>query len=63
MTVINTMAFNDKQGGMVADSQSSGSIRKYDIAEKLSSYVSKEKSNVLVGVQVFLPYWKRLRGN
>ncbi|MFH0700842.1 MAG: hypothetical protein V2A62_00230 [Candidatus Woesearchaeota archaeon] len=37
MTVINAMKFNDKEGGMVADSQSSTSLRKYEFADKVGS--------------------------
>ena len=34
MTVINAMKFNDREGAIVADEQSSGGVRKYDLAEK-----------------------------
>lgn len=35
MTVINAMKFNEQEGGMVADSQSSTQVRKYEFADKV----------------------------
>ena len=49
MTVINAMKFNENEGGMVADSQSSGGGRKYDFADKVESAQSKDGTTVLFG--------------
>jgi hypothetical protein len=49
MTVINTMQFNDKSGGMVTDSQSSTTLRRYDIAEKVDSVNSSNGTKAFVG--------------
>ena len=49
MTVINTMKFNEKEGGMVADSQSSTSLRKYDLADKIIPLSSGYGSMILAG--------------
>ncbi len=35
MTAINAMKFNENEGGMVTDSQSSSAMRKYDFADKV----------------------------
>ncbi|MBI4980095.1 hypothetical protein HZC30_00890 [Candidatus Woesearchaeota archaeon] len=35
MTAINAMKFNENEGGMVTDSQSSSTMRKYDFADKV----------------------------
>lgn len=50
MTVISAMKFNDREGAIVADRQSSvmGSGRKYDIAEKLHS-LSKDRVRMIYG--------------
>jgi len=47
MTVINAMRFNEKAGGMVADSQGSRYNRKYNTTQKISSLKGK-KGNVLL---------------
>jgi hypothetical protein len=50
MTVINAMKFNGKEGGMVADSQSSNHMRKYDLADKIVFIESEDgTTNCLVG--------------
>ncbi len=43
------MKFNENEGGMVADSQSSGGGRKYDFADKVESAQSKDGTTVLFG--------------
>lgn len=48
MTVVSAMKFNDKEGAIVADEQSSTHIRKYDIAEKIYS-IEKDDRIVLFG--------------
>ena len=50
MTVINALKFNDKSGGMVADSQSSdfSTNRKYDLADKVMTF-SQGDTFVLAG--------------
>lgn len=49
MTAINAMKFGDKSGGMVADSQSSTDLRKYDTSEKVRVLKSNDGSRILVG--------------
>jgi hypothetical protein len=48
MTVINAMKFNENEGGMVADSQSSNSMRKYDFADKVIP-ISGNETYALIG--------------
>jgi hypothetical protein len=48
MTVVSAMKFNDKEGAIIADEQSSTQIRKYDIAEKIYS-IEKDDRIVLFG--------------
>jgi len=48
MTVISAMKFNDFEGAMVADEQSSGGGRKYDLAEKIHEF-SCPTSKLIVG--------------
>jgi hypothetical protein len=38
MTVVSGMIFNPEEGALIADEQSSGQVRKYDIAKKLHNY-------------------------
>ncbi len=57
MTVINVMKFNSAEGGMVADTQSSTSLRRYDIAEKVHILENKNGVCLLLagsGVSDFL---------
>ena len=49
MTVINAMKFSATQGGMVADSQSSTDLRKYDLAEKVVNVSASNGTTVLMG--------------
>src|SRR3989338_3857781 len=52
MTVISCMRFNDKEGAMVADEQSSvmgGNFRKYDLATKVYTLVDKENEKLMIG--------------
>src|SRR3989344_215801 len=52
MTVISCMRFNDKEGAMVADEQSSvmgGNFRKYDLATKVYTLVDKENEKLIIG--------------
>ena len=49
MTVVNAMRFNDKEGGMVADSQGSSHLRKYDFFEKVRPLVTKNGTSGLLG--------------
>ncbi len=49
MTVINVMRFNEKEGGMVADSQSSTQLRKYDLADKIVPFTSDHNTTILAG--------------
>ncbi len=48
MTVINAMVFGPEEGGMVADSQSSYSVRKYDFADKIVPIRSTDGNTVLM---------------
>lgn len=48
MTVINAMKFNDREGGMVTDSQSSTDLRKYDFAEKVVSISSTSQKTIIL---------------
>lgn len=49
MTVINAMKFNEREGGMVADSQISSQLQKYDIAEKVTPIKAGEDTIALLG--------------
>ncbi len=49
MTAINAMKFNESSGGMVADSQSSNELRKYDISDKVGSCASSDGNLILMG--------------
>jgi hypothetical protein len=43
MTVVNVMKFNDKEGAIVSDEQSSNEIRKFEIAEKVCELTLPER--------------------
>ena len=49
MTVVNAMRFNDTEGGMVADSQGSKTVRKYTIVEKLRCFTTDNGTSLLAG--------------
>ncbi len=49
MTVINAMQFDSKSGGMVADSQGSSQLRKYDISEKICYLNGSNGTKILLG--------------
>lgn len=49
MTVVNAMRFNDREGGMVADSQGSSHLRKYDIIEKVNTITTANGTLALFG--------------
>jgi len=49
MTVINAMKFNEREGAMISDSQSSTSIRKYDIAIKLDDFETSKAKAIIGG--------------
>jgi len=49
MTAINAMQFGNNSGGMVADSQSSTRLRKYDTSEKVGTLQSANGTRALIG--------------
>jgi hypothetical protein len=49
MTVINAMKFGNNSGGLIADSQASTNVSKYDISEKTNVYQSKDGTRIVIG--------------